>query len=57
MFREPCKGPPTADVRTVGDLATWGVREEAELQSCNAKRAALVEMIDAANPKRGWWGR
>ena len=56
-FRQPCAGPATEGVKTVGDLAVWGVREEAALQVCDTKRAALVGLIDATAPKRKGWFR
>jgi hypothetical protein len=36
-------------VRTVGDLAAFSVRQEAALSACDARRAALVETVDAHN--------
>ena len=55
-FRAECAGPATAGVSTVGDLASWAIREEAALQTCEAKRAGLVALIDASQPrKRKWW--
>jgi hypothetical protein len=42
----------------VGDLAAYSVSQEAALQTCDAQRAAVVSIIDAANaihaPRR-WW--
>ena len=56
-FRTECAGPATAGVATVGDLAAWSIRQEAALQTCDAKRAGLVALIDASQPrKRKWWG-
>ena len=55
-FRTECAGPATAGVATVGDLAAFSIRQEAALQTCEAKRAGLVALIDAAQPvKRPWW--
>ena len=55
-FRTECAGPATAGVSTVGDLAAFSIRQEAALQTCEAKRAGLVALIDAAQPvKRPWW--
>lgn len=55
-FRTECVGPATSGVATVGDLAAWSIRQEAALQTCEAKRAGLVALIDAAQPvKRPWW--
>ena len=55
-FRTECSGPATDGVLTVGDLAAFSIRQEAALQTCEAKRAGLVALIDAAQPvKRPWW--
>jgi hypothetical protein len=43
---------------TIGDLATLTIREEAALGVCNARRAALVEIINAhtqAVTPAKWW--
>lgn len=53
-FREPCKGA-TGALQTQGDLDAFVIRQEAALQSCEAKRSGLVALIDAAGPKRRWW--
>jgi hypothetical protein len=51
-------GPPTAGVQTVGELAAFSVRQEAALQVCEARRAAVVSIVDAhratVEPKP-WW--
>jgi hypothetical protein len=36
-------------VQTVGDLAAYSLRQEAALGVCEARRAALVTVIDQAN--------
>lgn len=56
-FRAPCAGPDPAGVLTVGDLAGFSLRQEAALQSCDAKRTGLIALIDATRPpeKRRWW--
>jgi len=55
-FRAECAGPATLGISTVGDLAAFSVRQEAALQTCEAKRAGLVALIDASQPrKRKWW--
>ena len=53
-FRAPCKGP-TSPMRTVGDKDALLVGYEVSLRECDAKRAGLVNTIDAAAPKRKWW--
>jgi hypothetical protein len=48
----------TDGVKTVGDLAAYSIRQEAEIQSCEAKRAGIVALVDAAQVKpKPWWKR
>lgn len=55
-FRAPCLGPATDGVQTVGDLASFSLRQEAALQSCEAKRAGIVDLVDKAQkPLKPWW--
>jgi hypothetical protein len=42
-------------MRTVGDLATFAVRQERALVECESKRVGLVGIIDAAQPEPPWW--
>lgn len=45
-------------MRTVGDLATFAIEQEAALAVCEAKRAGVVEIVEAANKAmnpRPWW--
>lgn len=44
-------------MRTVGDKDALTVGYEASLKDCEAKRVGLVNLIDAAAPKRRWWER
>ena len=55
-FREPCQGP-TGPLETVGDMGALMVRQEASLASCEAKRAGIVGLVDAAQvkPVKPWW--
>ena len=55
-FREPCQGP-IGPLETVGDMGALMVRQEASLASCEAKRAGIVGLVDAAQvkPARPWW--
>ena len=53
-FRQPCAGP-TSPMRTGGDKDALLIGYETSLQDCEAKRAGLVNLIDAAAPKRRWW--
>lgn len=55
-FRTECSGPATDGVLTVGDLAAFSILQAEALKLCDAKRAGLVALIDAAQPvKRPWW--
>lgn len=54
-FRAICERP-TSPLRTAGDKDALLVRQEAALGACEAKRAGVVALIDAAAPKRPWWG-
>lgn len=57
---EPCprSGNPEA-VQTFGDLAVFSLRQEVDLATCEARRAALAELIGAhasvVTPERPWW--
>lgn len=57
-LREPCVGPSTDGVVTVGDLAMFSVRQEAVIAVCDAKRAGAVALIDQRNrlaKPKPWW--
>lgn len=43
----PCDRPDPDSVVTVGDLATFSIRQESALSVCDARRAALAELIRA----------
>ncbi len=46
------------DGLTVGRLATYSIQQEADLQACDARREALVSIIEAANEAqkpKPWW--
>lgn len=57
-LRAECDRPNPQGVQTVGQLAGYSVRQDAAIGVCDAKRAALVEIIDGANvavkPKKRW---
>ncbi len=58
MLATPCPRPDPSDVSTIGDLATFSIRQEAALGVCDARRAALVEVIGAhttAVTPAPWW--
>jgi hypothetical protein len=45
-------------VATVGDLAAFSIRQEAALQTCEARRAAVVAIVDAVariTYPKSWW--
>jgi hypothetical protein len=39
-------------MRTVGDLAAFAKDQEAALQECDKRRAAVVAIVDSAQPKK-----
>lgn len=51
-LRQPCPRTPTAEVNTVQELAAFSVKQEADLKTCDARRAAAIAIIDAANAQR-----
>ncbi len=57
-LRADCVGPSTEGVSTVGQLAAFSVRQEAALQVCSERKAAVVALVDAhraiVTPKP-WW--
>jgi len=44
-------------VTSIGDLGSFSIRQDEATINCDARRAAVVEMIDKAQekPKRSWW--
>ena len=57
-LRAERRGAPTSGVATVGELAAWGLREEAALNACEIRRAAVVAIVDAhaeAVAPQPWW--
>jgi hypothetical protein len=42
-------------MQTLGDLATFAKDQEAALRECDARRAAVVDLIDKAQPKKKRW--
>ncbi len=45
---EPCAGPEIETVKTVNDIAVFGIQSEAALQLCDQKRRALVDLAKSA---------
>ncbi|MFT4090495.1 MAG: hypothetical protein QM645_07170 [Asticcacaulis sp.] len=43
---EACIGPDAQAVETVTDLAQFSLRQEEALLSCEAKRQALIDVIE-----------
>lgn len=56
-LRSPCPHPDPVGVMTVGDLASFSIRQAAAISVCSSRGDALVSIIDGVNvkPKRGWW--
>jgi hypothetical protein len=50
-LRAKCVGP-VSPMRTVGDLASFAKDQEAALQECDKRRAAVVAIVDSAQPKK-----
>lgn len=50
-LRSPCERPDPSKVSTVGDLAGFSLKQDAAISICDARRKAVVEIVDAANPK------
>lgn len=55
-LRASCERPSPDAVQTVGDLAAYSARQDAAVRVCDARRAAVVAIVDGANavvkPKR-----
>lgn len=51
-FRADCSRPNPAGIISVGDLASFALRQDAAISECNSVRKRLVEIIDETNPKR-----
>ena len=45
-LKEPCLGPDVSKVATIQDLAKASIDQEAVIVVCEAKRKALVELIE-----------
>ena len=59
-LRAPCQHPNPDQVQTAADLAAYSIRQAAGIEICNAKREAVVAIVDAHKqivdpPKRPWW--
>ena len=57
-LRAACERPDPAGVATIGDLASFSLRQDAALSICDGRRAAVVAVADAyapPPPKRHWW--
>ena len=47
MLRDPCPRPDRPAAPTVGELAAFSVRQEAAIGVCEARKDAVVALIDA----------
>ena len=47
MLREPCPRPDRPLAPTLGALALFSVRQEAALNTCEARKDAAVAVLDA----------
>lgn len=50
-LRATCERPSIEGVATIGDLAAVSIQQEAAIDVCDARRSALVAIIDGVNPK------
>lgn len=48
-LRAPCPRPAADAVRTAGDLAAFSIRQEAAIGLCEARRDAVLAVVDAHN--------
>ena len=65
LFRQACPRPTRPDSPTIGDLATFSIEQEAAIGVCDARRSALVQIVDVqdraqaaltrALAPRPWW--
>ena len=51
-LRAECSRPDPSGVISVGDLASFSLRQDAAISECNSARRQLVGIIDQTNPKR-----
>jgi hypothetical protein len=60
-LKDPCERAEIGPLATVGDLGALVIRQEAAVSICDAKRDAVVSIVDAYNqsakPKRWFWQR
>lgn len=50
-LRASCEHPAPDNVQTIGQLAAYSIKQSAALDICDARREALVAIIDGVNPK------
>lgn len=55
-LRAPCERPDPQGVATVGELAGYSIKQDAAIAVCDARRAAVVAIVDGAQakPKKRW---
>ena len=60
-LKEPCPRAEVGPLETVGDLGALVVRQEAAVKVCDARREAVVSIVEGYNaatrPKRWPWSR
>lgn len=54
-LRATCERPNPEGVSTVGDLAAYSLKQDAAIRVCDARRAAVVAIVDSAQPKKKRW--
>jgi hypothetical protein len=54
-LRATCERPNPEGVATVGDLAAYSLKQDAAIRVCDARRAAVVAIVDSAQPKKKRW--
>lgn len=44
-------------MKSIADLASYSIRQDAALQVCESKRSAVVSILDAVSApvKKAWW--
>lgn len=58
LLKEPCPRAELGPLATAGDVGALVIRQEAAVQVCDARREAVVSIVEGYNtavrPKR-WW--
>lgn len=48
-LRSKCEKPTPESVQTIGDLAAFSLRQNAMIEVCDARREAVVSIVDGYN--------